>query len=63
LFGVLPLVGAVASSISAATSWSQSVNASAYSADIDVEEAAATENATATKKTTSANITGANLTR
>jgi archaellin len=63
LFGVLLLVAAVASSVLIATSWSQTASASAYGADIDVEEAAAAENATVTNKTTSANMTGANSTR
>jgi hypothetical protein len=63
LFGVLLIVGAVASSILIATSWSQNASASAYGTDIDVEEATIAENATATNKTTSANMTGANSTR
>jgi hypothetical protein len=63
LLGVLLMVGAVTSSLLIATNWSQTVNASAYGGDIDVEEAAAAENATATNKTTSANMTGANSTR
>jgi hypothetical protein len=65
LFGVLLIVGAVASFILIATNWSQNANAQmlAYSGDIAVEEAMITENATATNKTTSANMTGANSTR
>jgi hypothetical protein len=63
LFGVLLIVGAFASSILIATSWSQNASASAYGADIDVEEAIVAENATSTNKTTSANMTGANSTR
>jgi hypothetical protein len=64
LFGVLLIVGAVASFILIATNWSQNANAQmlAYS-DIAVEEAMIAENATATNKTTSANMTGANSTR
>ena len=65
LFGVLLIVGAVASFILIATNWSQNANAQMLpdSADIDVEEAMITENATATNKTTSANMTGANSAR
>jgi hypothetical protein len=63
LIGVLLIVGVVASSILIATSWSQNASASAYGADIDVEEATIAEDATATNKTTSANMTGANSTR
>lgn len=53
----------VTSSVLLATPWSQNVSASAYGADIDVEEAAAVENATMINKTTSENMTGANSTR
>jgi hypothetical protein len=63
LIGMLLLVGAVASPLLIATSWSQDASASAYGGDIDVEEAMIAENATATNKTTSANMTGANSTR
>jgi hypothetical protein len=63
LIGVLLIVGVVASSILIATSWSQNASASAYGADIDVEEATIAEGATATNKTTSTNMTGANSTR
>ena len=62
LIGVL-LIVAVFASILIATSWSQNASASAYGADIDVEEATIAEDATATNKTTSANMTGANSTR
>ncbi len=60
---MLLIVGVVASSILIATSWSQNASASAYGADIDVEEATIAEDATATNKTTSANMTVANSTR
>jgi hypothetical protein len=63
LIGVLLIVGVVASSILIATSWSQNASASAYGADIDVEEAIVAENATSANKTTSTNMTGANSTR
>ncbi|MGC1135517.1 MAG: hypothetical protein WA941_21995 [Nitrososphaeraceae archaeon] len=66
LFGVLLLIGAVASSVLLAAAWSQNASASAYGADLDVEEAEEVlGNATTTNKTTSANMTGAgaNLTR
>jgi hypothetical protein len=64
LFGVLLIVGAVAS-ILIATDWSQTANAQMLpdSADIDVEEAMVAENATANNKTTSTNMTGTNSTR
>ena len=64
LFGVLLLIGAVASSVLLAAAWSQNASASAYGADLDVEEAEEVlGNATTTNKTTSANMTGANSTR
>lgn len=64
LFGVLLLIGAVASSSVLLTAWSQNVSASAYGADLDVEEAEEVlGNATTTNKTTSINMTGANSTR
>lgn len=66
LFGVVLTVAVLAtSSVLLATTWSQNASASAYGVDIDVEEAAAVENATsaATNKTTSENMTGANSTR
>jgi hypothetical protein len=64
LFGVLLLIGAVASSILLAAAWSQNASASAYGADLDVEEAEEVlGNATTTNKTTSINMTGANSTR
>ena len=65
LFGVLLLIGAVASSsVLLAAAWSQNAGASAYGADLDVEEAEEVlGNATTTNKTTSANMTGANSTR
>ena len=62
LFGVLLLIGAVASSSVLLAAWSHS--ASAYGADLDVEEAEEVlGNATTTNKTTSINMTGANSTR
>jgi hypothetical protein len=67
LFGVLLIMGAVAtSSILVATSWSQDASAQMLpdsTIDIDVEEVAISENATATNKTTSTNMTGTNSTR
>ena len=65
LFGVLLLIGAVAStSVLLAAAWSQNASASACGADLDVEEAEEVlGNATTTNKTTSANMTGANSTR
>jgi hypothetical protein len=64
LFGVLLLIGAVASSVLLAAAWSQNASASAYGADLDVEEAEEVlGNATTTNKTTSINMTGANSTR
>lgn len=67
LFGVVLMAAAAfaTSAILLVTAWSQNASASAYGADIDVEEAAAAENATsaATNKTTSENMTGANSTR
>jgi hypothetical protein len=65
LFGMLLLIGAVASSsVLLAATWSQNASASAYGADLDVEEAEEVlGNATTTNKTTSANMTGANSTR
>jgi hypothetical protein len=65
LFGIVFTVAALdTSSVLLATPWLQNASASAYDADIDVEEAAA-ENVTsiATNKTTSGNMTGANSTR
>jgi hypothetical protein len=64
LFGVLLIVGAVAS-ILIATDWSQTANAQMLpdSADIDVEEAMVAENATANNKTNSTNMTGTNSTK
>ena len=44
--------------------WSQNASASAYGADLDVDEAEEVlGNATTTNKTTSINMTGANSTR
>lgn len=65
LFGVLFLIGAVASSsVLLTAAWSQNASASAYGADLDVEEAEEVlGNATTTNKTTSINMTGANSTR
>ena len=64
LFGVLLLIGAVASSVLLAAAWSQNASASAYGADLDVEEAEEVlGNDTTTNKTTSINMTGANSTR
>ena len=64
LFGVLLLIGAVASSVLLAAAWSQNASASAYGADLDVEEAEEVlGNATTKNKTTSINMTGANSTR
>ena len=66
LFVVVFMVATLAtSSILLVTTWSQNASASAYGADIDVEEAATLENATSasTNKTTNENMTGANSTR
>jgi hypothetical protein len=65
LFGVLLIAGATVSSLLIANDWSQTANAQMLpdSADIDVEEAMVAENATATNKTTSANMTGTISTR
>jgi hypothetical protein len=64
LFGVLLLIGAVASSSVLLAAWSQNASASAYGADLDVEEAEEVlGNATTTNKTTSINMTGANSAR
>jgi hypothetical protein len=65
LFGVLLLIGAVtSSSVLLAAAWSQNASASAYGADLDVEEAEEVlGNATTTNKTTSNNMTGANSAR
>ena len=61
---MLLLIGAVASSVLLAADWSQNASASAYGADLDVEEAEEVlGNATTTNKTTSINMTGANSTR
>lgn len=61
---MLLLIGAVASSVLLAAAWSQNASASAYGADLDVEEAEEVlGNATTTNKTTSINMTGANSTR
>jgi hypothetical protein len=64
-FGMLLMVAAVAfSSVLLATAWSRNASASAYGADLDVEEAEEVlGNATTTNKTTSINMTGANSTR
>ena len=63
-FGMLLMVAAIAFSSVLLTAWSQNASASAYGADLDVEEAEEVlGNATTTNKTTSANMTGANSTR
>ena len=63
-FGMLLMVAAVVFSSVLLAAWSQNASASAYGADLDVEEAKEVlGNATTTNKTTSANMTGANSTR
>jgi len=63
-FGMLLMVAAVAfSSVLLATTWSQNASASAYGADLDVEEAEQVEgNTTAVNETASLNVTGTNST-
>jgi hypothetical protein len=63
-FGMLLMVAAVAfSSVLLATTWSQNASASAYGADLDVEEAEQVQgNTTAVNETASLNVTGTNST-
>jgi hypothetical protein len=58
------MVAAVAfSSVLLATTWSQNASASAYGADLDVEEAEQVQgNTTAVNETASLNVTGTNST-
>ena len=63
-FGMLLMVAAVAfSSVLLATTWSQNASASAYGADLDVEEAEQVQgNTTTVNETASLNVTGTNST-
>jgi hypothetical protein len=63
-FGMLLMVAAVAfSSVLLATTWSQNASASAYGADLDVEEAEQVQgNTTTVNETASLNVAGTNST-
>jgi hypothetical protein len=63
-FGMLLMVAAVAfSSVLLATTWSQNASASAYGADLDVEEAEQVQgNTTTVNETSSLNVAGTNST-
>ena len=63
-FGMLLMVAAVVfSSVLLATTWSQNASASAYGADLDVEEAEQVQgNTTTVNETASLNVTGTNST-